>query len=502
MKIKKILVANRGEIAVRVMRTCRDMGIPTVAVYSDVDRKSLHTRYATEAYLIGAALAKESYLNIDKIIDVAKKSGVDAIHPGYGFLSENADFAQAVLDAGFILIGPKPTSMHAMGSKTRARQIMQQAGVPVVPGIVESIADAQKAFQIAQNIGFPVMLKAAAGGGGRGMRKIERAESFLSGFEAAQSEAKNSFGDSSVYIEKFLENPRHIEVQVFADHQGHVISFAERECSAQRRHQKVIEESPSCFVDEDMRQKMGLVARQAARAVDYVGAGTIEFLVDKHRNFYFMEMNTRLQVEHPVTEMITGLDLVEMQIRVAREEPLEIREDQVPARGWAVEARICAEDPHQNFIPAPGFIRHFRQPGGPYIRMDAAIYTGCEITADYDSMIGKLIAWAPTRDLAIKRLSRALSELTIKGCMTNAMFLRQLLNDRHFLSGVYDTSLIENLQKDPNPWIEEEHKIVAMIGAALFNYERDRKMQTHVNLGPIQNQSNLSSWQLQGRSLS
>jgi len=383
--------------------------------------------------------------------------------------------------------------MYAMGSKTRARQMMQQAGVPVIPGTTESIQDPGQALQIATEIGFPVMLKAAAGGGGRGMRKVDTLESFLSAFESAKSEAQNSFGDDSIYIEKFLEKPRHIEVQVFADTQGHVISFVERECSAQRRHQKVIEESPSCFVDESMRQKMGFVARQAAQAVDYVGAGTVEFLVDAHKNFYFMEMNTRLQVEHPVTEMITGLDLVEMQIKVAQGEPLEIRENSVPARGWAVEARICAEDPRQNFMPTPGLIRHFRQPGGPYVRMDAAIYTGCEVAVDYDSMIGKLIAWAPTRELAIKRLSRALSELTIKGCMTNTVFLRQLLNCEPFLSGQYDTSLIENLQKEPKDWIEEEHKIVALLGAALFNYKRDSKIQTCVN--------NLSSWQLRGLSL-
>jgi acetyl-CoA carboxylase biotin carboxylase subunit len=500
--IKKILVANRGEIAVRVMRTCRDMGISTVAVYSEPDRTALHVRYATEAYLLGPALAKESYLNIGKILDVAKKSGADAIHPGYGFLSENAEFAQAVIDAGMIFIGPKPSSIQAMGSKTRARQIMQAAGVPVVPGITEAIADANEALEVAREIGFPVMLKAAAGGGGKGMRKVDRAEDFKSAFEAASSEAQNSFSDNAVYIEKFLEQPRHIEVQVFADNQGHIISFAERECSIQRRHQKIIEESPSCFVDEAMRQKMGEVARQAAKTVDYVGAGTIEFLVDAHKNFYFMEMNARLQVEHPVTEMVTGLDLVEMQIRVAQGEPLTVRENTVPANGWAVEARLCAEDPSQNFIPTPGAIRHFRQPGGPYIRTDTAIYTGCTVSVDYDPMIGKIIAWAPTRDLAIKRLDRALSELTIKGCTNNTMFLRQLLNFEPFVSGVYGTNLIELFQKNPPQWIEKEHEIVAMLGAALFNYEREKKMQARVNVDQVYGQKNLSSWQLEGRSVS
>ncbi|MEI6806316.1 MAG: acetyl-CoA carboxylase biotin carboxylase subunit [Myxococcaceae bacterium] len=494
--MKKILIANRGEIAVRVMRTCRDMGIQTVAVFSEPDRKALHVRYATEAYLIGPALASESYLNINKIIDTAKKSGADAIHPGYGFLSENAEFAQAVLDAGLIFIGPKPSSIHAMGSKTRARQIMQTAGVPVVPGICESISDFHQALKIAKEIGFPVMLKAAAGGGGKGMRKVETAEDLQSAFESTISEAQNSFADSAIYIEKFLENPRHIEVQIFADTQGHVISFAERECSVQRRHQKVIEESPSCFVNEEMRQKMGQVARQAALAVDYVGAGTIEFLLDAHKNFYFMEMNTRLQVEHPVTEMVTGLDLVEMQIKVARGEPLEIREQYVPAKGWAVEGRLCAEDPLQNFMPTPGNIRHFRQPGGPYVRTDAAIYTGCDVLIDYDPMIGKIIAWAPTRNLAIKRLDRALSELTIKGCTTNAMFLRQILNFEPFVSGIYDTSLINQFQKEPPKWVESEHEIVAMLGGALFNFKREKKMQTHVNTREFGDRQQLSNWQL------
>lgn len=498
-KIQKILVANRGEIAVRVMRTCREMGIPTVAVFSEPDRKSLHVRYATEAYAIGPALAKESYLNIGKIIEAAQKSGADAIHPGYGFLSENAEFAQAVMDAGLILIGPKPSSMHAMGSKTRARQIMQAAGVPVVPGITSAIADPKEALQIAQEIGFPVMLKAAAGGGGRGMRKVDSAEVFMSAFEAAKSEARNSFSDDAVYIEKFLEKPRHIEVQIFADMHGKVVSFVERECSAQRRHQKVIEESPSCFVDEAMRQKMGQVARQAAKAVDYIGAGTIEFLVDAHKNFYFMEMNTRLQVEHPITELVSGLDLVQLQIQVAQGEKLPFDTEQIPSHGWAMEARICAEDPARNFIPTPGQITDFRQPGGPYVRTDAAIYSGCQVTADYDSMIAKVIAWAPNRALAIKRLDRALSELTIKGCMTNVMFLRQLLNYRPYISGEYDTSLIECHQKESPEWIQEEHRVAALIGAALFKYQRDKKSQITLPSNSNTQECNLSAWQLMGR---
>jgi len=492
--IKKVLVANRGEIAVRVMRTCREMGIPTVAVFSEPDRKSQHVRYATEAYHIGPAAAKESYLNIAKILDVAKKSGADAIHPGYGFLSENATFAQAVADAGLIFIGPKPHSMNAMGSKTAARQLMSKAGVPVIPGLEDAINDEAEALAYAKKIGFPVMLKAAAGGGGKGMRKVDRAEDFLSAWQGAKSEARNSFADDAVYIEKFLDKPRHIEVQVFGDQHGRVIAFAERECSVQRRHQKVIEESPSCFVDENMRRRMGEVAIQAAKAVDYVGAGTIEFLVDANHNFYFMEMNTRLQVEHPITEMITSLDLVEMQIQVARGEPITLTDEDLKPKGWAMEARVCAEDPRNNFLPTPGHVRHFRAPGGPYVRTDTAIYSGADVTGDYDPMIAKVVAWGPTRAKAIARLTRALSEFTIKGCTTNTMFLRQLLAFPEFMEGQYDTGLIERFQKTPNRWFEEEHKIVALLGAALFNFESEKQLRANVPSVRGQLNSQISRW--------
>lgn len=500
-KIKKVLVANRGEIAVRVMRTCRDMGIQTVAVYSDPDRAALHVRYATEAYGIGAAAARESYLNIEKIIDVAKRSGADAIHPGYGFLSENEHFAQAVMDAGLTFIGPLPKSMHAMGSKTRARQVMIKAGVPVVPGLEEPVEDGNRALRYAQEIGFPVMLKAAAGGGGKGMRKVDNPQDFASAFLSAKSEAKNSFGDDAVYIEKFLEKPRHIEVQVFADEHGHVTAFAERECSVQRRHQKLIEESPSYFVDENMRAQMAQVARQAALAVDYVGAGTVEFLVDAHRNFYFMEMNTRLQVEHPITEMITGLDLVEMQIQVAQGERLPVATETVKANGWAIEARVCAEDPRNNFLPTPGHVRHFRQAAGPYVRTDTGISPGSDVTADYDPMIAKVVAWGPTRNVAIRRLDRALSETTVKGCTTNTMFLRQILNFEPFVKGVYDTGVIDEFHRQSPRWFEEEHKVVALLGAALFNFERERQMQARV-IGPEKapaQGSSISGWRSASR---
>jgi acetyl-CoA carboxylase biotin carboxylase subunit len=481
--IRKVLVANRAEIAVRVMRTCREMGIQTVAVYSDVDRESLHTRYATEAYHIGPPAPRESYLKMDKIIEVAKQSGADAIHPGYGFLSENAEFAQKVMDAGLIFIGPPPHAIDIMGPKTTARQTMAKAGVPIVPGLEEAVADEAEALGHAKRIGFPVMLKAAAGGGGKGMRKVDTEADFAGAWRSARSEAKNSFGDDAVYIEKFLVKPRHIEIQVFADTHGNVHYLFERECSVQRRHQKLIEEAPSPFVTPEMRKKMGEVACNAARAVGYVGAGTIEMLADANKDFYFMEMNTRLQVEHPVTEMITGFDLVEAQIRVARGEKLPWGEQPEHPRGWAMEARVCAEDAMNNFVPVPGRVNHMRSPGGPYVRMDTGIYPGFSITTDYDPMIAKVIAWGKDRDIARKRLDRALSEFTLKGTTTNTMFLRQILSFEEYASGTYDTGVIERFQKASSNWVTDEHKIVAMLAAAFFKYEEEEDAHSRVVVG-------------------
>jgi acetyl-CoA carboxylase biotin carboxylase subunit len=482
-KIKKILVANRGEIAVRVMRTCRELGISTVAIYSQPDRSALHVRYANESYALGGVAPKDTYLRIEKLLAVAKESGADAVHPGYGFLSENAHFAEACEQADLIFIGPKSNSMRAMGSKTMARQLMDKAGVPVVPGLLEPSASEEETLRAALRMGFPVMLKAAMGGGGKGMRRVNSSEEFASAFVLAKSEAKNAFGDDSIYVEKFLEEPRHIEVQVFGDVHGRIVSFAERECSVQRRHQKVIEESPSAFVDANLRTKMGEVARKAAHAVDYVGAGTIEFLVDKHKNFYFMEMNTRLQVEHPVTEMVSGYDLVEWQIRVAEGEPLPLPKNEtvVPHNGWAMEVRLCAEDPNNGFLPTGGYLREVRLPGGPFVRMDSGIFAGVKVTSDYDSMLAKVVVWASERLNAIARLDRALSETAIKGCTTNIAFLRQLLAYAPFVSGQFDTSMIERFFKEQQRSIPDEVKTVALIGAALFNYVEAKDATASMN---------------------
>src|SRR5712671_3695122 len=390
---KKILIANRGEIAVRVLRACHEMGIAAVVVYSDVDRAALHVRKADEAYPIGAPAASESYLNISKILDVAKRSGAEAIHPGYGFLSENAKFAQACADAGVKFIGPTPPAMEMMGSKTRARQEMKKAGVPLVPGASRGLESPEEAASVAERIGYPVMLKAAAGGGGKGMRFVHARDQLRSALESAQSEAQRSFGDSEVYVEKVIINPRHIEMQVLADEHGNTVWLGERECSIQRRHQKVLEESPSPIVDPDMRRRMGEVAVKVAQAANYTTAGTVEFLVDEQKNFYFLEMNTRLQVEHPVTELTTGLDLVHLQIRIAAGERLPFTQHEVQLRGHAIECRIYAEDPDNNYFPSPGTISLLLDPSGPGIRLDSGVYEGCTVPINYDPLLAKLIGY-------------------------------------------------------------------------------------------------------------
>ncbi|MEY2394315.1 MAG: acetyl-CoA carboxylase, biotin carboxylase subunit [Acidobacteriaceae bacterium] len=466
---KKILIANRGEIAVRVIRACHEMGIAAVVVYSEVDRAALHVRKADEAYPIGAPAASESYLNIPKILDVAKRSAADAIHPGYGFLSENAKFAQACADAGVKFIGPTPAAMGAMGSKTRARQAMEKAGVPFVPGTsrgVESFAEAEK---VAAKIGYPVMLKAAAGGGGKGMRLVHGSEQLKSSLESARSEAERSFGDTEVYIEKVIVNPRHIEMQVLADEYGNTVYLGERECSLQRRHQKVLEEAPSPIVDADMRSRMGKVAVRVAQTAAYTNAGTVEFLVDQQKNFYFLEMNTRLQVEHPVTELITGMDLVHLQIRIAAGEKLPFNQDEIQVRGHAIECRIYAEDPDNNYFPSPGKISLLLQPEGPGIRIDNGMYEGWNVPIDYDPLLAKLIGYGSDRDQAIARLTRALNEYFVGGIKTNISLFRRILGDGDFRAAKLDTEFLDRMLKRSEDRSEDSRaEAVAAIAAGMF----------------------------------
>jgi acetyl-CoA carboxylase biotin carboxylase subunit len=466
---KKILIANRGEIAVRVLRACHEMGIAAVVVYSDVDRAALHVRKADEAYPIGAAAASESYLNIHKILDVADRSGADAIHPGYGFLSENAKFAQACSDAGVKFIGPTAAAIEAMGSKTRARQAMEKAGVPSVPGTSRGVESFEEAEQVAARIGYPVMLKAAAGGGGKGMRLVHTPEQLKSALEAARSEAERSFGDSEVYIEKAIINPRHIEMQVLADEHGNVVYLGERECSLQRRHQKVLEEAPSPIVDADMRRRMGEVAVRVAQAANYTNAGTVEFLVDQEKNFYFLEMNTRVQVEHPVTELITGLDLVHLQIRIAAGEELPFTQDDVRIRGHAIECRINAEDPDNNYFPSPGKITMLQESSGPGIRIDSGMYEGWNVPIDYDPLLAKLIGYGADREQAIARLTRALSEYFVGGIKTNISLFRRILRDADFRDAKLDTGFLDRmLKRTEDKAVDSTAVEVAAIAAGLF----------------------------------
>jgi acetyl-CoA carboxylase biotin carboxylase subunit len=466
---KKILIANRGEIAVRVLRACNEMGIAAVVVYSDVDRAALHVRKADEAYPIGAAAASESYLNMGRILDVAKRSGADAIHPGYGFLSENAKFAQACADAGVKFIGPTAAAMEAMGSKTRARQAMEKAGVPFVPGTSRGVESSEEAEQVAARIGYPVMLKAAASGGGKGMRLVHASEQLKSSLEAARSEAARSFGDGEVYIEKAIVNPRHIEMQVLADERGNTVYLGERECSLQRRHQKVLEEAPSPIVDADMRRRMGEVAVRVAQAAAYTNAGTVEFLVDEKRNFYFLEMNTRLQVEHPVTELVTGLDLVHLQIHIAAGEKLPFTQDEVQLRGHAIECRIYAEDPDNNYFPSPGKISLLQEPSGPGIRLDGGMYEGWRVPIDYDPLLAKLIGYGTDREQAIARLTRALNEYFVGGIKTNISLFRRILRDPDFRAAKLDTGFLDRMLKRPDDIPVDSTKTeVAAIAAGMF----------------------------------
>lgn len=441
---KKILVANRGEIAVRILRACRELGVESVAVFSEADRQSLHVRYADEAYLLGPAPARDSYLRIDRLIDIARACGADAIHPGYGFLAEREDFAQACEEANITFIGPRPSAIAAMGDKAVARATVTKAGVPIVPGTEgEGSLTDDELLALAPKIGFPLLIKATAGGGGKGMRLVTSLEEMPALLQAARREAEAAFGDGNVYLEKLIEGARHIEFQILADQYGNVIHLGERECSLQRRHQKLVEESPSPIVDDDLRRRMGDVAVKAAQAVKYVNAGTIEFLLDKDRNFYFLEMNTRLQVEHPITEMVTGIDIVMEQIRIARGRQLTYTQDDIRFNGAAIECRINAEDPARNFAPFPGLIQELRVPGGPGVRLDTHAYAGYRIPPNYDSMIGKLIVHRKTREEAIATMRRALSEFHISPIRTTIPLHLQIMSNPNFISGDVDTGFIE-----------------------------------------------------------
>lgn len=440
---KKILIANRGEIAVRIIRTCKEMGIKTVAVYSDIDEESIHVHMADEAICIGPAQSSKSYLNIDSIICAALVTKAEAIHPGYGFLSENKDFIDACISNNIVFIGPYKEHMEVMGNKSEARNTMMKAGVPVVPGTIKATNKAEEAFEMAKEIGYPLIIKASSGGGGRGMRIVHHEDSFINDFNMAKSESLIGFNDDSMYVEKFIENPRHVEFQILADSYGNVIHLGERDCSIQRRNQKVLEEAPSSIISQDLREKMGQAALKAAKAVDYVSAGTIEFLLDKNNDFYFMEMNTRIQVEHPITEQITGIDIVRKQIKIAYGQKLDLRQEDILIDGHAIECRINAEDPNENFRPSPGKIETYFAPGGYGIRIDTHIYADYTIPSTYDSMIGKIIVWGKDRNEAIDRMKRALDEMVIIGIKTNIDFQKQILNNEEFLKNNIDTSFIE-----------------------------------------------------------
>lgn len=499
---KRVLIANRGEIAVRILRACREMGIESVAVYSDADRRALHVAQADFCEHIGPAPACESYLNIPRILEAARRSRAEAIHPGYGFLSENADFARACRDAGIVFIGPSPESMDKMGSKTQARQNMKQANVSCVPGTDRAVASTAEALTVAESIGYPVMLKAAAGGGGKGMRLVASAPALPSALETAQSEALRAFGDSQVYIEKFLRDPRHVEVQIFGDSQGNIVYLGERECSVQRRHQKVLEEAPCSFLDPELRRRMGEVAVQAARAADYCNAGTIEFLVDAEKNFYFLEMNTRLQVEHPVTELVTGIDLVQLQFRVASGEPLPFRQQDIAPRGHAIELRVYAEDPDNNFFPSPGCITRLQSPSGPGIRLDSGMYEGWVVPLHYDPLLAKLTAYGQDRPQAIARLRGALDEYFVGGVQTNLALSRRILLHPDFQAGRIDTGFLDRLLKEPPPPAEnQESRAMAALAAAIFAHQTTPSLPADARngVGATSDDARIRAWKAAAR---
>ncbi|UCD41436.1 MAG: acetyl-CoA carboxylase biotin carboxylase subunit [Chloroflexota bacterium] len=495
----KVLIANRGEIAVRIIRACRDLGIGTVAVYSEADREAMHVRLADQAYYLGPAPSRDSYLRADKILAIAKKSEAGAIHPGYGFLAERADFAQACLDENLAFIGPKPSSIAAMGDKGVARAKVAASGVPVVPGTEgEGALSDEELLALAEQFGLPLLIKATAGGGGKGMREVQTMEDMPGLLQAARREAEASFGDGNVYLEKLVEGARHIEIQILADSHGNVIHLGERECSLQRRHQKLLEESPSPFIgdDEDLRQRMGSVAVRAAQAVDYINAGTIEFLVDKDKNFYFLEMNTRLQVEHPITEMVTGIDIVKEQIRIARGRQMRHSQDAISLSGWAIECRINAEDPYNNYLPSTGKITHMILPTGPGVRLDTGVYSGFRISPYYDSLIAKLVVSGESRGEALLRMRRALEEFKIIGIRTNIPFHQLMMDSTRFVAGQYDTRFVE--ERFSMEAAEEGKEDLSEIAAILATLVAHQQTQRAAHI--IQrNERDTSNWKWVGR---
>jgi acetyl-CoA carboxylase biotin carboxylase subunit len=494
---RKVLIANRGEIAVRVMRACREMDIRSVAVYSAADRKSAHVRYADEAYAIGPAPSAESYLRIDRVLDAARRSGAEAIHPGYGFLAENPAFARACEDAGIVFIGPPVAAMELMGSKTASRHAVLAAGLPAVPGADRNIESWEEVRRIASEIGYPVMLKASAGGGGKGMRLVRAEAELESAYRTARSEAQNAFGDAAVYLEKYIEHPRHVEIQILGDRHGHLIYLGERECSLQRRHQKVVEECPSPAVGNDLRRRMGETALRIGKLAGYSNAGTVEFLLDPCGNFHFLEMNTRLQVEHPVTELVVGIDLVQEQIRIAAGEPLRWRQEDVRMCGAAIECRIYAEDPANNFFPSPGLITGFQAPAGPGIRHDSGVYEGWQVPIEYDPLLSKLAVWASDRGEAVARLRRALGEFQIRGIQTNIPFFRRLVEHPDFVAGRLDTGFIgrvlaAGLMEEAPASAEEER--VALLAATLLAERNGNSPPAGAVAGNGWKQAGRSAW--------
>jgi acetyl-CoA carboxylase biotin carboxylase subunit len=477
----KILIANRGEIAIRVIRACKELGIATAAVYSEADRAALHVRAADEAYCIGPAPSRDSYLNGARVLEVARACGADAIHPGYGFLSENAEFAEACAAAGITFIGPNPRAIRVMGNKTTSRVAVHDMGVPLVPGMRENLRSEEHALECARTIGFPLMMKAAAGGGGKGLRQISRMEDLPAAYRAAKSESLHAFGDDAVYLERYIENPRHVEIQLLGDKHGNIVYFPERECSIQRRHQKVIEEAPSTLVDPEMRRSMGEAAVRAARTVEYDSAGTVEFIVSgKTRDFYFLEMNTRLQVEHPITEMVTGIDLCKEMIRSAAGCPLAFRQEDIQLHGHAMECRIYAEDPDNRFLPTPGRIIGLRVPGGPWVRDESGMYEGLDVPIHYDPMLSKLVVWGSTRERCITRMTRALSEYSVKGIKTTIPFHARVMKNERFIKGDIDTNFIDSQFQPQDAARIKPNEDIALVAAAIKAFRRDKERALHM----------------------